>query len=56
MQASGMEVDGGAEPSVGQRPAASLWNYCVTASKPSAVIKAVVGHFTSATDTNLIIA
>jgi hypothetical protein len=48
-----MEVD--AEPSSSGAPA-SNWNYAATASKPSAVIKAVVGHFTSAGDTNLIIA
>lgn len=34
----------------------NVYNYVVTAHKPTAVIKSVVGHFTSPNDTNLIIA
>lgn len=53
-----MEVD---EPTAAQALSgpprdASVWNYCVTASKPTAVTHAVVGQFTSATDQNLVLA
>lgn len=34
----------------------SIFNYVVTAHKPTAVLKSIVGHFTSQTDTNLIVA
>ena len=37
-------------------PSGSIFNYVVTAHKSTAVIKSVVGSFTSPTDTNLIIA
>lgn len=48
-----MEIDGaGATPS---QPGA-LFNYCVTAHKPTAVIASVVGNFTGPNDVNLIIA
>jgi hypothetical protein len=48
-----MEIDGaGAAPS---QPGA-LFNYCVTAHKPTAVIASVVGNFTGPNDVNLIIA
>ena len=36
-------------------PEGCAYNYVVTAHKPSAVHHAVVGHFTSATELNLII-
>lgn len=32
------------------------YNYVVTAHKPTAVVTAVVAHFTAATDINLIVA
>eukprot|EP00240_Pyramimonas_obovata_P000173 CAMPEP_0118957844 /NCGR_PEP_ID=MMETSP1169-20130426/62317_1 /TAXON_ID=36882 /ORGANISM="Pyramimonas obovata, Strain CCMP722" /LENGTH=1091 /DNA_ID=CAMNT_0006905945 /DNA_START=129 /DNA_END=3404 /DNA_ORIENTATION=- len=34
----------------------SIWNYCVTAHKPTSVTHSCVGHFTSETEVNLIIA
>lgn len=43
-----MDGDGGL-------PEGSMYNYVVTAHKPSNVTKSVVGHFTSPTDVNLIV-
>jgi hypothetical protein len=49
-----MEIDNGVnEPSSTQ---GCIFNYVVTAHKANAVIKSVVGSFTSPTDVNLIIA
>ena len=45
-----METDQGA----GQ--AGCMHNYVVTAQKPTVVTHAIVGHFTSPTDINLIVA
>jgi DNA damage-binding protein 1 len=36
--------------------AGCIYNYVVTAHKPTAVTQCVVGHFTSAQDINLILA
>lgn len=47
--AAGMEVDSGAANQGG------LYNYVVTAHKPTAVSHAAMGSFTSPTDVNLII-
>jgi DNA damage-binding protein 1 len=46
-----------AEPmEVQQKGMGCVHNYVVTAQKPTAVTHAIVGHFTSPTDINLIVA
>ena len=52
--ADSMEVDDGAAAAKAPRPS-PLFNYVVSAQAPTAVTHAVVGHFTSAGDVNLIL-
>lgn len=44
-----------AQPMAVDAYAGCIFNYCVTAQKPTAVRQCVVGSFTSGTDVNLII-
>lgn len=53
--ATPMEI-GSSSGHTGATQQGSVFNYVVTAHKPTAVIKSVVGSFTGPNDTNLIIA
>ncbi len=55
LELANMEIDPG--PATGMAAGASgAYNLVLSASRPTAVVKSVVAHFTSLTDINLIIA